>query len=50
MFDRFSYLKEFYLTSAALNFRDPATVYAHSLISLHHDIMWFLILVMLVVF
>jgi len=32
-----------------LNFKDPATLYAHSLMSVHHDVMWYLILIVSIV-
>ena len=32
------------------NFRDPATVYAYSLIFVHHQVLWFMILILAVVY
>jgi len=31
------------------NFKDPATLYAHSLMSVHHDVMWYIILIVTIV-
>jgi len=39
----------FFNWSFVLNFKDPATLYAHSLMSVHHDVMWYLILIVSIV-
>ena len=31
------------------NFKDPATVYAYSLITVHHDVMWYIFLILTLV-
>jgi len=31
------------------NLKDPATVYAYSLITVHHDVMWFIFIILGVV-
>ena len=36
--------------SFVLNFQDPATTYCHSLITVHHDAMWYLILILTIVY
>lgn len=36
--------------SFVFNFKDPATLYAHSLISVHHDVMWYLILALSIIY
>ena len=28
------------------NLKDPATVYAYSLITVHHDVMWFIFIIL----
>lgn len=38
------------LATFVLNFKDPATTYFHSLITVHHDAMWYLILILAIVY
>lgn len=33
-----------------MNFKDPVTTFAYNLISLHHDIMWYIIIILTLVY
>ena len=33
-----------------MNFKDPVTTFAYNLISLHHDVMWYVLMILCIVY